>query len=114
MDAAEIIAFRDLTGFIKWFRVTLVAFIVVAIFGESANWQEIDLLHRVQNDVENVDDAMIDSVTTVGLAAASLKLMTFLTTRFFFARWTYLTKKNTLALDASGVVEALPSTKRNF
>jgi len=101
LNATEIIAFRDLSGLIKWFKVALGALFIATLLTVYTNWQQIDLSHRLQNDVEDVDDATIDEVSGVALGVTALKVVTSLMASVLLLRWTYLTKKNTLALDAS-------------
>jgi hypothetical protein len=100
--AQESITFRDLTGLAKWLKFALGIFAVATLLNGLSSLLQIGLLDEVQRGVRIAKEDAAANEYIVALTL-SIYLIAYLATAILFLRWTYLTKKNTKALGASGL-----------
>jgi len=95
-------AYRDLATLVRWLKFALVAFILVTLMNAYSNWLQIVLLEeaqhgaRIAREIATANDSRQRSVGLIYFLAD-------LTTAILFLRWTFLTKKNAVALRAHGL-----------
>lgn len=98
----EIPAFRDLAALVKWLKFALVAFLLATMINAYSNWLQIVLLVEAQHGARvaaNVAAANDFRQRSVGF----IYFLAYLATAIVFLRWTFLTKRNAIALRAHGL-----------
>jgi hypothetical protein len=100
--AQESITFRDLTGLAKWLKIALGILVVATLLNGLSSLLQIGLLEEVQRGVRIAKGAAAANESREALTG-SVYLIAYIATAILFLRWTYLTKKNTTALGASGL-----------
>jgi hypothetical protein len=100
--ARESIAFRDLRGLAKWLKIALGALALATLLNGLSSSLQIGLLEEVQRGVRIAKQAAAANELREALTG-SIYLIANVATAILFLRWTYLTKKNTTALGASGL-----------
>ena len=98
----DAIAFRNLSGLVKWLKIALVALGLAALLDGYSSWLQIALLENAQLGIAVTKEAASANDSRqawVGL----LYFCAWLATAILFLRWTYLTKRNADALGASGL-----------
>jgi hypothetical protein len=92
--------FRDLSGLVRWLRIALVAFVLMVLARTASTWLQIELLSAAQRGGGLAQDIAIANDRRESLVSI-LYLLVYLATAVFFLRWTYLVKKNAMAIGAS-------------
>jgi Domain of unknown function (DUF4328) len=96
----EIEGFRDLTGLVRWLRIALAALAVIVLAHAVSLWLQIGLLSGPQSGGRITHEAALANDRREGLLSI-LYLLAYFLTSVLFLRWTYLVKKNAMALGAS-------------
>jgi hypothetical protein len=92
--------FRDLTGLVWWLTIALAALALIELVQVVSLWLQIRLLNGAQSGVGITHEAALANDRREGFLSIIYLLAYFLTS-ILFLRWTYLVKKNAMALGAS-------------
>jgi hypothetical protein len=99
LNAQNAVAFRDLKGTTRWLKVALAGLALASLSLGLSSWLQIRLLNEAQTgrvitqEAAATDDAREQLVAVIYLA-------TYVVTAILFLRWTYLSKRNAVALAA--------------
>jgi hypothetical protein len=88
------------TGLVRWLKIALAALAVIVLAHAVSLWLQIGLLSGAQSGGRITHEAALANDRREGLLSILYFLAYFLTS-VLFLRWTYLVKKNAMALGAS-------------
>jgi hypothetical protein len=96
----EVEGFRDLTGLVRWLTIALAVLALIELAQVVSLWLQIGLLSEAQSGGGITREAALANDRREGLVSV-LFLLAYALTAVLFLRWTYLVKKNAMALGAS-------------
>ena len=92
--------FHDLTGLVRWLTIALASLAFIELVQIVSLWLEIGLLTQAQSGGGITREAALANDRREDLLSI-ISLLAYLLTAVLFLRWTYLVKKNAMALGAS-------------
>jgi hypothetical protein len=96
----EGVQFRDLTGLIRWLKIALALLALIDLAQIVSVCLQISLLSEAQNGAGMTRQAARANLMRESLVSI-LYLLAYLLSSVLFLRWTYLGKKNAMALGAA-------------
>jgi Domain of unknown function (DUF4328) len=100
LQREQIEGFRDLAGLVRWLKIALAALALIELAHAVSLWLQIGLLSGAQSGGRITHETALANDGREGLLSILYVLAYFLTS-VLFLRWTYLVKKNAMALGAS-------------
>jgi hypothetical protein len=95
-------SFRDLSGLAALLKLSLAAYIVIAVLAVWSGWLEIGILQRLA-DGTTVADTEADASDARQGVIGILQILSFVVTGVLFLRWTYLASVNARELSGSSM-----------
>lgn len=89
--------FRDLANLVRWLKISLAALAVISLFSAYSSSLQLTLLNQAQSGALISKELADANDTREGLVAV-IGVVSYLVTAILFLRWTYLVKRNVLAL----------------
>ncbi len=96
----EFEGFHDLTGLVRWLTIALASLAFIELVQIVSLWLEIGLLTQAQSGGGITREAALANDRREDLLSI-ISLLAYFLTAVLFLRWTYLVKKNAMALGAS-------------
>ena len=94
--------YRDLGTLVRWLKVTLLVFTILALLGIWSGSLEISLLEEMRSGYEATESEVEASDSRQALVGM-LQFLAFLSTAILFGRWIFLSNQNARALGAKNM-----------
>lgn len=100
MSTADAPSVRNLSGLTSALVAALFVYLIASGVSAWANWEQILLIGQIEQGQECTQAQVLSNHIRKALCAL-FHLVAFVCTALLFMRWTYLTKKNAMALGAT-------------
>lgn len=100
LESQTTIEFRDLTDFVKWLKIALAALAIMSLTSAYTNWLQLGSPAEIHGGGSSSQD-LTDLNDVRGSVVSFVYSLTSVVTAILFLRWTYLAKRNVLALGST-------------